>query len=191
MIPRTAITLGILAGGRGERLGGRDKAWVRHYGKPLLQHTLSAFPGAFAERLVSTRAADPRFERMQLRPVFDLRPDFAGPLAGLEALAAACTSAWLLTVPVDLFRLPDGLAEAMRGAVSRDGVVVRDASGLQPLLGLWRTQALRKALQALLDANESAAHRLGSQLDLARLDVAPRLFANLNTPEDLQDPSGP
>lgn len=191
MIPRTAITLGILAGGRGQRMGGCDKAWALHYGKPLLQHTLSAFPGGYAERLVSARTPDPRFERMQLRPVFDLRPDFAGPLAGLEALAAACTSTWLLTVPVDLFRLPDGLAEAMRGAVSRDGVVVRDASGLQPLLGLWRTQALREAVQALLDADESAAHRLSSQLDLARLDVSPRLFANLNTPDDLQEAGSP
>jgi molybdopterin-guanine dinucleotide biosynthesis protein A len=191
VIPRTAITLGILAGGRGQRMDGRDKAWVTHYGKPLLQHTLAAFPGFYAERLVSARADDPRFERMQLRAVFDLRPAFAGPLAGIEALAAACGSAWLLTCPVDLFRLPDGLADAMRGAVSRDGVVVRDASGLQPLLGLWRTQALRVAVKSLLDEGESAAHRIGARLDLARLDVSPRLFANLNTPEDLQDPASP
>lgn len=191
MIPRTAITLGVLAGGRGQRLGGRDKAWVLHHGKTLLQHTLSAFPGGYAERLVSTREDDARFEKMGLRSVLDQRPDFAGPLAALEALCAACTTPWLLTVPVDVQRIPDDLAEALRSAVARDGVVVKDATGLQPLVGLWRTAALQAAVHDLLDAGESAAHRVVARLDLARMDISPRLLANLNTPEDLQDDPAP
>lgn len=191
MIPRTAITLGVLAGGRGQRLGGRDKAWVLHHNKTLLQHTLQAFPGGYAERLVSAREDDPRFAKMGLRAVFDQRPGFAGPLAALEALCAACTTPWLLTVPVDVQRIPDDLPEALRGAVARDGVVVKDATGLQPLIGLWRTAALQAAVRELLDAGESAAHRLVSRLDLARMDISPRLLANLNTPEDLQDDPAP
>ena len=191
MIPRTAITLGVLAGGRGQRLGGRDKAWVLHHNKTLLQHTLSAFPGGYAERLVSAREDDARFDRMGLRAVFDQRPGFAGPLAALEALCAACTTPWLLTVPVDVQRIPDDLPDALRGAVARDGVVVKDATGLQPLIGLWRTAALHAAVGELLDAGESAAFRLVSRLDLARLDISPRLLANLNTPEDLQDDAPP
>lgn len=191
MIPRTAITLGVLAGGRGQRLGGRDKAWVLHHGKTLLQHTLSAFPGGYVERLVSAREPDARFAKLGLRPVFDLQADFAGPLAALEALCAACTTPWLLTVPVDVQRIPDDLPDALRGAVARDGVVVKDATGLQPLVGLWRTAALQDAVRELLDAGESAAHRLVSRLDLARLDISPRLLANLNTPEDLQDDATP
>ena len=191
MIPRTAITLGVLAGGRGERLGGRDKAWVLHHNKTLLQHTLSAFPGGYAERLVSAREDDPRFAKMGLRAVFDQRPGFAGPLAALEALCAACTTPWLLTVPVDVQRIPDDLPDALRGAVARDGVVVKDATGLQPLIGLWRTAALQAAVSDLLEAGESAAHRLVSRLDLARMDISPRLLANLNTPDDLQDDASP
>ena len=191
MIPRTAITLGVLAGGRGQRLGGRDKAWVLHHNKTLLQHTLSAFPGGYAERLVSAREDDARFARMGLRAVFDQRPGFAGPLAALEALCAACTTPWLLTVPVDVQRIPDDLPDALRGAVARDGVVVKDATGLQPLIGLWRTAALQAAVRDLLEAGESAAHRLVSRLDLARMDISPRLLANLNTPDDLQDDASP
>lgn len=191
MIPRTAITLGILAGGRGERLGGRDKAWVPHHGKTLVQHTLSAFPGGYAERLVSARAPDARFATLGLRAVFDQRTGFPGPLAALEALSAACTTAWLMTVPVDVQRIPDDLPDALRRAVARDGVVVKDATGLQPLVGLWRTAALLAAVRERLDAGETAAHRLVSRLDLARLDISPRLLANLNTPEDLQDDATP
>lgn len=189
MIPRTAISLGILAGGRGERLGGRDKAWVLHHGKTLLQHTLSAFPGGYAERWVSAREADPRFGKLGLRPVFDRRPGFPGPLAALEALSGACTTPWLLTVPVDLQRIPDGLPDALRKTAARDGVVVKDASGLQPLFGLWHAARLHETVVALLDGGESAAHRLVSRLDLARMDISPKLLANLNTPDDLQDAS--
>lgn len=191
MIPRTAITLGILAGGRGQRLGGLDKAWVLHHGKTLLQHTLSAFPGGYVERLVSAREPDPRFAALALRPVFDQRPDFAGPLAALEALCTACTTPWLMTVPVDVQRVPDDLPDSLRRAVARDGVVVKDGAGLQPLVGLWRTAALREAVGAMLDGGESAAHRLVSRLDLARMDISPRLLANLNTPDDLQDAAAP
>jgi len=185
VIPRTAISLGILAGGRGERLGGRDKAWVKHHGKTLIQHSLSAFPGGYAERLVSTRDPDPRFHKLGLRPVLDLRPGFPGPLAALEALSKACRTAWLLTAPVDLQRIPDGLPEVLRKSAARDGVVVKDASGLQPLFGLWHAARLNEAVAAMLDGGESAAHRLVSRLDLARLDISPKLLANLNTPEDL------
>ena len=32
---RDAITLGILAGGRASRLGGRDKAWLQRNGVPV------------------------------------------------------------------------------------------------------------------------------------------------------------
>ena len=191
MIPRTAITLGVLAGGRGQRLGGRDKAWVLHHGKTLLQHTLSAFPGGYVERLVSAREPDARFAKLGLRAVFDQRADFPGPLAALEALSAACTTPWLLTVPVDVQRIPEDLPEALRSAVARDGVVVKDATGLQPLIGLWRTAALHAAVRELLDAGESAAHRLVTRLDLARMDISPRLLANLNTPDDLQDAAAP
>ncbi|HEU0153622.1 MAG TPA: NTP transferase domain-containing protein [Arenimonas sp.] len=187
MTGRDAITLGILAGGRGQRLGGRDKAWVRHRGAPLVENILMAFPGAFAERLVSARADDPRFGRLGLRVVLDRREDFAGPLAAIEALAAACTTPWLLTVPVDLDRLPEGLTETLAAAVEDDGVVVTDAEGLQPLLGLWRCAALREHAGHMLDAGESAARRLVARLRVARLDLSPRRLQNLNSPHDFPE----
>lgn len=191
MIPRTAITLGILAGGRGQRLGGRDKAWVRYRQRSLIENLLRAVPGEFAERMVSARAPDPRFGSLGLRAVFDRREDFAGPLAGLEALARACTTPWLLSIPVDVDGLPPDLVEQLAGATGPDGVVMHDADGLQPLLGLWRTQALADSTTALLDAGEAAARRLVERLRVAQLDIAPRRLLNLNTPQDFPEDPAP
>jgi molybdopterin-guanine dinucleotide biosynthesis protein A len=67
--------------------------------------------------------------------------------------------------------------------------VVKDASGLQPLFGLWHAARLHEATLALLDAGESAAHKLVTRLDLARMDISPKLLANLNTPDDLREAS--
>lgn len=191
MIPRAAITLGILAGGRGQRLGGRDKAWVRHRQRFLVENILMAVPGEFAGRLVSARAPDARFEAMGLRAVFDRRDDFAGPLAAFEALCGACDTPWLLTVPVDLDGLPANLVDTLAAAAGADGVVVHDADGLQPLLGLWRTAALATAATSMLDAGESAARRLVARLQVSRCDVSPHRILNLNFPHDFPEGYAP
>ena len=49
MIPRGDLTLGILAGGRGSRLGGRDKAWLQRGGIPQVLRIAQRFV-ATAER---------------------------------------------------------------------------------------------------------------------------------------------
>lgn len=189
MIPRAAITLGILAGGRGRRLGGQDKAWMRHRGAHQVENILVMFGAPFAERLVNARAADDRFATMGLRVVLDRREGFAGPLAGIEALCAACATPWLLTTPVDVDGLPPDIVERLMATAGADGASVQDAEGLQPLLGLWRVAALSPATTAALDRGEPAAHRVVTSLRTRRVDLSPRRIANLNTPQDLSDGS--
>lgn len=187
MIPRAAITLGILAGGRGQRMGGRDKAWVRHRGAFQVENVLGAFSGAFAERLVSARGADPRFGALGLRVVLDRRDNFAGPLAGFESLCNACGTPWLLTTPVDVDGLPADIVDRLIAAVGTDGASLQDANGLHPLIGLWRVAALSAATALALDHDQPAAHAVVSTLRTGRVDLSPRRIANLNTPQDLSD----
>jgi molybdopterin-guanine dinucleotide biosynthesis protein A len=178
------ITLGILAGGRALRLDGADKALLEIEGEPLLARTLRAFPEEFAERLLSYNRDGDSVSAFGLRVVADARAGFPGPLAALEALSIACRTPWLLTVPVDCRNIPPTLAGELANAVSGDGVVVRDADGVQPLLGLWRVEALRTAIAAAFDAGELVVHRLISRLDLQIHDISPRRLGNLNTPAD-------
>ncbi|KLD75466.1 molybdopterin-guanine dinucleotide biosynthesis protein MobA, partial [Xanthomonas hyacinthi DSM 19077] len=42
MDARREVTLGILAGGRAQRLGGRDKAWLQRDGQALVQRLAQA-----------------------------------------------------------------------------------------------------------------------------------------------------
>lgn len=77
----------VLAGGRGRRLGGRDKAALEYDGQPLLAHSLRALAGA--DRVVVVGAErelappDPRVAWTREEPAY------GGPVAGLVAGLAA------------------------------------------------------------------------------------------------------
>ena len=58
--------------------------------------------------LVSANRDLERFEALGLTAVPDRTPDL-GPIGGLDALAQACTTQWLLTIPVDLVFVNDCL----------------------------------------------------------------------------------
>ena len=188
MIDFDRITLGIMAGGRATRLDGADKAMLEIAGETLLDRTLRAFPQNFSERLLSyNRGTDIGID-LELRLVADLRPDFPGPLAALEALATACRTPWLLTAPVDCRDIPKSLANELINDLGRDGSMLRDADGVQPLLALWRIDALRPAVAAAFENGELAVHSLVASLDLRIHDISPRRLGNLNTPADFVTP---
>ena len=190
MSARDQITLGILAGGMGQRLGGVDKAFITLHGQTLLARTLAALGDGYAQVLVSHNRADPRVAQSGACAVADLRADFPGPLAGIEALLHAASSRWLLTVPVDLREippmLPEGLLQARLSAAGDDGIVVADADGLQPLVALWPVAEARIAATRALNAGEHAVHQLIESLRFAIYDVSPRRLGNLNTPADFE-----
>jgi molybdopterin-guanine dinucleotide biosynthesis protein A len=188
MIDAGLVTLGILAGGRARRLGGRDKARIVRDGRTQLAHVLAAFPLPFRERLLSYNRDPAGLAAANLRVVGDLTPGFAGPVAALEALAAACHSPWLMTTPVDCTSVPASLPLALCADVDADGAGVDDADGPQPLVGLWRVAALREACAAALKAGDPRAMRVRDSLRLRIHDVSPARLGNINRLEDLETP---
>ena len=188
MIALDRIALGILAGGRASRLGGADKVMLKHEGETLLQRTQRAFPGNFGERLLSYNRATDTSLFSGMRIVADIRADFPGPLAALEALSAICIMPWLMTVPVDCREIPASLAGDLVSGTGRDGAVLRDGDGLQPLVALWRVEVLRAAVADAFANQELAVHKLLSGLELRILDISPRRLGNLNTPADFAAP---
>ncbi|WP_369981395.1 molybdenum cofactor guanylyltransferase [Xanthomonas bundabergensis] len=193
MDARREVTLGILAGGRAQRLGGRDKAWLVGDGQPLVQRLAQALAPSLAAVLVSANRELPRYAAIGLQAVPDRiqAPADAerslGPIAGLDALAAACATPWLLTLPVDLRRLPPELLDRLIDASgASDGAYAEDDDGVQPLVALYRVSSLRPALAAALAAGRYAPRTLQRQLALACVSLPGLTLGNLNTPQDLQ-----
>ncbi|MEZ0470017.1 molybdenum cofactor guanylyltransferase [Luteimonas salinilitoris] len=178
-----AVTLGILAGGRGLRLGGADKAWLRRDGMAQVQRLAARFAPETGAVLVSANRAAERYAAIGLAMIADRTPD-AGPLGGLDALAQTCGSAWLLTVPVDLVSVNDCLLPSL-AAAGGTGAYAVDDDGVQPLVALWRAEALRRSAAAAIASGDLMVQALQRRLGMAAVRLAGVRFGNLNTPGDL------
>ena len=178
-----ATTLGLLAGGRATRLGGRDKAWMEKGGEPQVLRLARRVEREVDAVLVSANHELARYAGHGLCAVADRRPGL-GPLGGLDALASRCATPWLLTLPVDLVSINDCLLRRLRAA-GGTGAWAEDDDGRQPLVALWRVEALRDALPPALESGDLSAQALQERLGMAGVRFAGLRFGNLNTPADL------
>lgn len=184
MLARDAVALGILAGGRATRLGGRDKAWLARDGIPQVVCIARRFAGECAALLVSANRDQSRYVEHGLTAVADRIAD-AGPLGGIDALASRCGTPWLFTVPVDIVDANDCLLRTLANA-GGDGAVAEDDDGLQPLVALYRVDALRDAVAVSMAAGDFSVQAMQARLELPRVRFKGLRFGNLNTPEDLR-----
>lgn len=178
------VTLGILAGGRARRLGGRDKAWLQRAGVPQVVRIARRFQGECSAVLVSANRDLPRYAEHGLPALAD-RVAGIGPLGGIDALAAACATPWLWTVPVDLVDANDCLLRTLASA-GGDGAVAEDGDCLQPLVALYRVGLLHDAVAASIDARDFSVQAMQRRMGLPRVRFDGLRFGNLNTPEDLR-----
>ncbi|SDG44344.1 molybdenum cofactor guanylyltransferase MobA [Roseospirillum parvum] len=188
----------ILAGGRGRRLGGVDKARLKVAGQPLLGHVRARLA---AQRpappdVVALNAAGPatRWAGLHDGPWLPDPPAHAGqgPLAGILAgltWAGATGADWLLGVPCDTPALPDDLLARLREGAETGGAeiaVAASAGRRHPVIALWRP-ALAAPLAEALARGEAKAGTFLAARHAVRVDwpAPPDPFLNLNTPEDV------
>lgn len=160
----------ILAGGRGARLGGRDKAALPVAGQTLLERSLAAVAGA--RRVVVVGPVQVPDGVAQVSE----DPPGGGPVAGIAAGVAALSdpAPWTCVLAVD----QPGAAEALTAITASlegvddevDAVCHRDEDGhAQWLLAAYRHASVRSAL---------APHGSGHRVPVGRL-VAPLRFEYL------------
>lgn len=185
MIARDLVTLGVVAGGRGSRLGGCDKAWIVRDGLSQIERMAQRFERDVARVLVSANRDPEKFTALGFDVVAD-RAAGLGPLGGLDALAHACTTPWLLTVPVDLVFVSDCLLPTLASAGGQ-GASVEDDDGVQPLVALWRVEALRSSFQRRRASrlDDLSVQSLQRELAMPRIRLNGVRFGNLNTFDDL------
>ena len=184
MVARGEVTLGILAGGRGSRLGGRDKAWLMRDAVPQVVRIARRYDGECSAVLVSANRDLPRHAAHGLPAIEDRIVDI-GPLGGIDALASACDTPWMLTIPVDIVDTNDCLLRTLAQA-GGDGAVAEDDDGVQPLVALYRVESLRIAVAEAIRAGAFSVQAMQARMQLARVRFTGLQFGNLNTPDDLR-----
>lgn len=182
----------ILAGGRGERLGGVNKALLEIGGQRFIDRAVEAARGC-RPILVAVGLADFALPD-NATAVFDLETDYGGPLAGVAAAVdhlGGKQAGVLFSLAVDTpFFPPDFIARAR--PMLQGSPVVIGAYGAQdyPTNALWRLDAIADlASQVREGIAPRSLKRLAEALGSARLDYAEFSpedpFRNANTPEDL------
>lgn len=184
------ITLGLIAGGRASRLGGLDKAWLTRAGVPQVLRWARRYPGEHGPVQVSANRDPDRYRAHGLDVVPDRHADL-GPLGALDALAHACTTPWLFTLPVDVVGVNDCLPRTLVSQRGDDGACIEDMDGPQPLVALWRVDALRAVCDdamraAVATGTPVGARALQTSMAFAMVRFADFRFGNLNTPDDLR-----
>jgi molybdopterin-guanine dinucleotide biosynthesis protein A len=179
----------VLAGGLARRMQQRDKGLLLFNHKPLVSYALAAMEPLVDELLISANRNQADYRQFGYPVIGDASQTFDGPLAGILAamrtaghpvlLIAPCDSPLVETVHMQrlLTTLFDNDAEL---AVAFDG------ERLHPVFA-----ALKTGLQAdLHDYLQSGERKLQSwfyrhALVKADFSDVPRIFANVNTPEEL------
>jgi molybdopterin-guanine dinucleotide biosynthesis protein A len=184
------ITGVILAGGRAERMGGRDKGLLPLAGEPLIAHGVRRLRPQVAELLISANRHQDRYGEFGCRVVGD-DPElqFRGPLAGILAAMDAARMPYLLTAPCDSPLLPPDYAQRMWAGLEREGASVSVAfgeGGWQPVFALLPV-TLRDDLGQWIAEGQGGVGRWLQRHRPARVEFAdwPMLFRNVNTPEEL------
>ncbi len=180
----------ILAGGKATRLGGVAKHELVIEGRTIFERQCAVLAPRVGEILVSSSR-----EIAGYRTVHDAI-DGAGPLAGIAAGLAACTTPWLLVVAGDMPHLHgpsiDLILDAARDGL--DAVGVRVGGLPEPLLCVLNISA-RVAVNRRLAAGRYKASGLLTdegltvawvhERELRALDPELRGLRNINEPADL------
>ena len=181
----------VLAGGRGTRLGGRDKPGLVVGGRTLIGAVVAAGTAAGTGQVVVVGP-----ERAGLDGVLFVaeEPPGAGPVPALRRGLAEVTSPWVAVLAADLpFLRPDDLASLRRAAAGHHGAVLADEEGWpQWLVGCWQTGTLRRAAAAY---GGTSLRGLLGPLDPVLVRPAPAPGApppwlDCDTPEDLDRARG-
>ena len=189
-----AITGLILAGGRGQRMGGVDKGLQPWRGVALVDHALARLAPQVGEVMISANRNVALYATRVVRVLADESDDFPGPLAGILAGLRAAATPWLAVVPCDSPQLPhDLVARLARGLGDAPGAVVQrdhgaDGLRLEPVCCLLSTALADDLARYLAEGGRKvegwvARHAAPVLFDRGGDDAA---FANVNTPADLQ-----
>jgi molybdopterin-guanine dinucleotide biosynthesis protein A len=182
-----AITGVVLAGGRGQRMGGVDKGFVMLAGRPMVEHVLAALAPQVQTLAISANRSLERYAAYGHPVITDSDPDFQGPLAGMAAVLARIDTPLTLFVPCDGPQLPRDLAARLRAALDggTPAAMASDGERLQPAHALIRTE-LAARLAADVAAGERRIANWLRGVGAAVVDFSDQAeaFANVNTPEE-------
>ena len=186
-ISKNEISAVILAGGKGSRMGGKDKGLIEFRGLALIAHVVNVVKIRVNQIFISANRSLDDYSKYGKVIVDDLE-DYQGPLAGISKALKVCSSNYLLVLPCDSpmidLTLIDALIERMESSES-DICVAHDGTIMHATFALMKSN-LNESLDKFLDDGGRKMALWYRQQYTERVDLSSHLelLTNLNNPED-------
>ena len=185
----------ILSGGRGSRMDNVDKGLQLLEGVPLAQRVLARLAPQVGHVAISANRNMDEYSRFGVPVWPDDMPDYAGPLAGLQAGLARCKTPYLATVPCDSpFLPPDLIERLMQALISShadlafavtDGESKDEPPYAHPVFALMRAGLLPRPTAFLQDGGRKVRAWQAMQNSVAVHFPDRAAFRNINSRDDL------
>ena len=180
----------ILAGGRGQRMGGRDKGLVPWHGEPLVAHVQRVVRPLSDDVVISCNRNHEAYRAYADQLVSDAEADFPGPLAGVIAGLAAARHDWVVVLACDAPRLDQALVlDLLRLAVEHDSpAMVRQGGYWQPMFSVLPRKVL-PLLEQAWSTGERSLQRALLQESLQGFECIGNdvRLGNFNSPKHLEE----
>ncbi|MBF8775027.1 molybdenum cofactor guanylyltransferase MobA [Pseudomonas fulva] len=179
----------MLAGGRGQRMGGRDKGLIDWQGRPLIAHVHAVVRGLSDDLIVSCNRNQQVYQRYAEHCVSDAEAGFPGPLAGVLAGLAVARHGWVVVLACDAPRVDQVLVNDLRRAalVANSAAMVRQGGYWQPMFSVL-PRAILPLLEQAWSAGERSLQRALLGAPVAAVDCAEEdcRLNNFNSPQWLE-----
>jgi molybdenum cofactor guanylyltransferase len=201
---KAGLAVVVLAGGRSQRMGGRDKALLRISGKSFVSRIAEEMSGIAEVLFVVIGKKDPAPFREALGQsacILNDEHDFADPTGGMLTAFDHATSEYAAVIACDLPLAKRSIIELLyREAQGRSAAIPTwDGGRLEPLCAVYRVDDGRRAILRAVQEGKVGPRNMIHYLEDARMVPEPELravdpslesFFNANTEDDLRALSG-
>ncbi len=194
---KTKPTGVILAGGRGSRIGGNDKALLQFRQRPLIEHIIERLSPQVSNIILNVNRNQAQFSQYGYPLIQDSEQKYYGPLFGIlsvmEALYSNHHEFNLMVVPCDTPQLPSNLCAQLQQAKDKSNnpnkaVIAHDGNRLQPLFILLSAHHLPELKAFIHSGNKKVLDWIDLiQPTICKFKNAESAFYNINTIKDLHN----
>lgn len=175
----------ILCGGKGSRLGNKDKGLVNYKDKTLIHHMIERVKPQVGHLLININQNDALYAAYGEQLTTDADNNFLGPLAGILSAVSVINTEFCFVVPCDMPHVPLDTVSRLLAVIHKNcAVAVSNQGRIQPLVLLIKTTAISSIVDRLSGHNRSVLGWLES-IDYKKEDFSdsPSAFQNLNEPD--------
>ena len=184
------ITVCILAGGKGSRLGGIDKGLFLLSGRPLIEYCIERIRKQVSHITINANRNLEKYQAYGFDIITDLSSDSIGPLGGIQVALEKINSDFICFVPCDCPSISHSLIEDLyKPYVNHDyDLSIALVEGkFQPTFFMAK-KSLKNSLGKFIDHGGRKIMHWVKQTNFTTVEFTnPKNFINLNSKNDIRD----